>query len=349
MKALVSCQLRPSAVMQQVAVLQPLLLKLGTEGIQQRVQLLQEICAGCGYWQQQLQDSLEPELLGHALMRIIHWHRRLMFIVQNGMSDRLQLSEVLLMSRRDFEKHFAFEYAGWKLEEKQKQLKKAAAAYSRHSQTSDGLQQQQQQQRLAWLQQQQQVLQRQQQRQQQQPQAKQQQEQQLDQFVNVLQALAGGGRSTATVGSSSSSNGIAAFMPDPQEQQQQQQWQQRGEGDEQVYYLEEDEWQQESSSSSSQQGYSQQYDSQTDASIQHPDAFQPGLQLRQQSMQLIESGDDDDDSAHVHMHVPLLFKSDMQLLAVQQSALELYGSWEGSLVRPTNACDGTAASRPACR
>jgi hypothetical protein len=37
---------------------------------------------------------------------------------------------------------------------------------------------------------------------------------------------------------------------------------------------------------------------------------------------------------HVHTHVPLVLQSDKLLLSVQQSALELYGSWQGSLVQP---------------
>jgi hypothetical protein len=348
MAALVACQLRPPAVMQQVAVLQPLLLKLGAASIQQRVQMLREACASSGHWQQQLQASLDPQMLGHALMRITYWRRRMEFLVQFGMSDRLQLTEVIGMKRWEFEKYFSFEYSGWKLEGKHQQRRAAAAAaYTRYAQTGEGQQeqqQQQQQQRLAWLQQQRAL----QQQQQQQPQAGQQQ--QLDQFVDVLQAFAASGRSTGAGTSSSSSGGSrdAGDVPDlsnaallqgqQQEQQQQwQQWQQHGEGDDQVFYLEEEEWQQQESSSSS-DGSSRQDDRQSSPSQQQRDAFKPGWEVRQHSVQLIQSDDDDDgddgEQAHVHTHVPLLFKSDMQLLAVQQSAVELYGSWEGCLVQP---------------
>lgn len=76
MRALLSCGLRPPAVMQQVAVLQPLLLKLGAAAIHQAVQQLQESCEGCRQWQQQLQ-GLSPERLGQALQKISVWQLRM--------------------------------------------------------------------------------------------------------------------------------------------------------------------------------------------------------------------------------------------------------------------------------
>jgi hypothetical protein len=372
MAALQACKLRPPAVMQQVAVLHPLLLKLGAAAIQQRLHLLQDVCAKVGQWQQQLQASLHPELLGRAIMRIGVWHQRMEFLVQYGFAHRLQLSDVIALTRSDFEKNFSFDYSGWKLEGKHQRRRAAAAAAQQDRYGGSGGQdhhQQQQQQweqqrRLAWLQQQ--ALQRQQQRQQQrQPQVQQQQQQrpallqqQLeDDFVGVLQAFAAGGGNAAAQNSSSSASRFASYAPDPgsntslqEQQQQQQRWQQQGEGEDAVYYLEEEqeededylteqEGQEEDEGSSSSSNTSQSHSAGDRDATQQPhdqqhdeSEFKPGWQMRRYTIMLAD--DKGRPETHVHTHVPLVLQSDKLLLSVQQSALELYGSWQGSLVQP---------------
>jgi hypothetical protein len=365
MAALQSCKLRPPAVMQQVAVLHPLLLKLGAVAIQQRLQLLQDACAKCGQWQQQLQSGLHPELLGRAILRIGVWHKRMEFLVQYGYADRLRLSEVIALSRSDFEKNFSFDYSGWKLEGKHQRRRAEAAAAAaaaaaeraRYGGSAGQYQQQQQweeQLRLAWLQQQ--AMQRQQQRQ---PQVQQQmrpalQQQQLeDDFVGVLQAFAAGGGNAAAGNSSSSSGGsssntstFAGYVRDlgpdpPLQEQQQQQWQQSGEGDDAVYYLaeedeedddEDDDWSEDSSSSSSSSQSNTPADSADSAQQEDELEFKPGWQMRRYTIMVAD--DKGRPETHVHTHVPLVFQTDKQLLSVQQSGLELYGSWQGSLVQP---------------
>lgn len=354
LSALRECGLRPATIMQETAALQPALLTLGAAGVQRHLHILEVICSDCSYWLQQLRASLPPEQLGQVILRARALRLRLLFMVESDLSRRVGLLELMKMSSAEFTDCFGQDYQLWRVDRQQQryrewqQWQQQQAGAWQHlptlgwKQVGDQLQLHQQQ-SAPFL-------------------------QQVLHGTWQQPALAAAAAQTAADSSPLRQQMFLSDATDidPQhnayrQQQQQQQWQSAETSDTgssqqpvdqaEVYYALGDtsdlQWLQSSSGSSAddsdEQGSDDPYngtlDDEDEQLVSDATATSHEDQQITEQQHIARNG-----TSGVVWQEPLLSRKEMQLLNVQQSGVELYGTWEGCLLRPLSSVVTASAS-----
>jgi hypothetical protein len=348
--------------MQAAVVLHPALLRLKPEAALQHVDTLWQRCSQSSNWQQQLQTSLSPHLLGRAIAKALNWDSKLAFMIQCGWAGDVYLGDVVQLTNKAFAASFRVQYAQWNAQQRQIQRQQQQGQVQLGLRLNQRAGQQQQHQQLR------------------------REEAAGDSagvaFVQALQArLVDATAAAAPAAGSDSSAPAAVFLLEQHEGQQQQQ--QSADSAVDVFYdgllasgsisPTEDSSSGSNGSSGGSSSWAEEWEEQEDEDAEqsqalqvHAGAYQPHQQHQEQQQQQQQQPSSKQQRRQPHQHhlrrdsqetrrkglLPDLNqrsvnRREVATVAAQLSGLELYGTWLGCLVQPVDAAAAAPASAAA--